>query len=60
MFLSDYKFRTDNTTAQILKRNAEPASCPTATKKMKIQAQITASSSSRACSLTGRGRPTGY
>jgi len=47
--LCDYKSHKDDKTGQILK-NAELASCPTATKKMKIPTQITASSSSRAVS----------
>jgi len=48
--ISDYKSHKDNTTTRILKRSAEPASCPTATKKMRVQALLTASSSSRAVS----------
>ena len=48
--VSDYKSHKDNTTTRILKRSAEPASCPNVTKKMKIQAQLTATSSSHVVS----------
>jgi len=48
--ISDYKSHKDNTTTRILKKSAEPASCPTATKKMRVQALLTAGSSSRAVS----------